>query len=431
MKNIFHEIVRLTDKKVQENGAQYMAFGLFVIATYPMYYFFWIYFSKQPYSNLTVRIIATLLCLLLALHKYWPQKAKKYLPLYWYITLLYCLPFFFTFMLLKNLFSPIWLANSILGLYFLMLLVDFKSFIVLFFLGAFLGALFAYFIPPPIYLNQLYPIDYFGITVTYLVSLVIGGMFARNREKIEQAKLQTMRSVGATVAHELRTPLAAIHAGITGAKQDIPILLEAYNSAKDHGLKVPTIQPDRLRNLPSVLNNIEDETEYSNTIINMILINAKQKGIYTNRFQTLSISSCIEEAITRYPFKSKESELIVWKKDVDFVFRGDKIFFIHVLFNLMKNALYYIEAEKKGKIYISCNIKNNSHVLYFKDTSRGISEKELPKLFEKFYTTTRHGTGLGLAYCKMVMLEFGGNIICKSKLGEYTQFELTFPKHTE
>ena len=121
-------------------------------------------------------------------------------------------------MLLKNMFAPLWLTNSILALYFLMLLVDFKSCMYLFFIGAFFGILFAYLIPTPA-VTQGTPIDYFGIIATYLVSLIIGGMFAHNREKIESEKIQTMKALGATLAHELRTPLGAIKSGIVGLKQ--------------------------------------------------------------------------------------------------------------------------------------------------------------------------------------------------------------------
>jgi signal transduction histidine kinase len=60
----------------------------------------------------------------------------------------------------------------------------------------------------------------------------------------------------------------------------------------------------------------------------------------------------------------------------------------------------------------------------------GIRHEVLPKLFEKFYTTTYRGTGLGLglAFCKMVMNGFGGSISCASEWGQYTTFKLIFPK---
>ncbi|HVV69648.1 MAG TPA: ATP-binding protein [Gammaproteobacteria bacterium] len=55
----------------------------------------------------------------------------------------------------------------------------------------------------------------------------------------------------------------------------------------------------------------------------------------------------------------------------------------------------------------------------------------MSRLFEKFYTTTTNGTGLGLPFCKMVMEMFQGHISCTSKYGEFTQFSLSFPNVNE
>lgn len=425
--NIFYKIKSIIDNKVRENGAQCTAFGLFGVFNYPIYYFIWLYFSKQPYSNLWLRIIATALCIGLLANKYWPEKAKQYLSVYWYITLTYCLPFFFTFMLIRNDFSSMWFANSILVFYFLILLVDFKSFVVLFLIGTGLGVSLAYVLPHPS-TQPSQAIDYFGIIITYLVSFIIGGTFAHNREKIEQAKLQTMKALGATVAHELRTPLVAIKFGISGVKEYFPSLVNAYLMAKKNQLEVAPIQTKHLQILSKVFDNIDAEIKYANTIINMILMNVKQNGTFSADFKALSMNDCIEEAMRRYPFKKGEMELIEWSPKNNFYFRGDSVLMVHILFNLMKNAFYFIEAAGKGKIKIWLTSIEGKNVLYFKDTSQGIEENVIPKLFEKFYTTTHHGTGLGLAYCKMVMMRFGGTISCKSQLGEFTQFEMIFPK---
>jgi len=51
----------------------------------------------------------------------------------------------------------------------------------------------------------------------------------------------------------------------------------------------------------------------------------------------------------------------------------------------------------------------------------------LPKIFTHFSTTRKGGSGMGLAFCKMVMQEYGGDITCESELGKYTRFILTFP----
>jgi len=51
----------------------------------------------------------------------------------------------------------------------------------------------------------------------------------------------------------------------------------------------------------------------------------------------------------------------------------------------------------------------------------------LPKIFDRFFSSTHHGSGIGLAFCKLVMQAYGGNITCQSQQGEFTEFVLSFP----
>lgn len=246
-----------------------------------------------------------------------------------------------------------------------------------------------------------------------------------------EERLAGIRSLSAGIAHELRTPLSAIQFSVQGAKNYLPSLVEAYNLAKEHHLPVKPIRSSHLKIMANVLDSINSEVRYSETIINMILMNVKQTGISKADFDQQEINACVTEAMLRYPFKPGEKELVEWKPNNNFLFIGDITLIEHVLFNLLKNALYFIEAAKKGSINIWCEILEDNNKLCFRDTAMGIPHEELPKLFTKFYTTTRHGTGLGLAFCKTVMTSLGGDIICHSEYGKYTRFELIFPKLDE
>ncbi len=103
---------------------------------------------------------------------------------------------------------------------------------------------------------------------------------------------------------------------------------------------------------------------------------------------------------------------------------------VHVLFNLLKNALFHIAKAGKGEIFIHLNQTPDSNELIFRDTSEGIPPDVLPHIFTHFYSwsaDTAIGAGIGLAFCRSVMSSFGGSINCESQLGEYTEFTLTFP----
>ena len=130
----------------------------------------------------------------------------------------------------------------------------------------------------------------------------------------------------------------------------------------------------------------------------------------------------------RYPFNEAENKIkIHFTIKEDFSFTGIPLLMVHVLFNLLKNALYYVLVAAKGDINIWIEKRERANSLHFKDTGAGIPAKLLPHIFEKFFSRTHHGTGVGLAFCKMMIESFGGRIDCFSEQGEFTEFVLTFP----
>ena len=118
---------------------QFVPFGIFGIINYPLSYFMWHNIHQQQYTSLSLRLIACGFCISLIFHKQLPHKVRIWLPVYWKITLIYCISFFGTFMSMKNNFSPGWQMNLVLGLFWLVLLVDWKNFFLLSLIGIISG----------------------------------------------------------------------------------------------------------------------------------------------------------------------------------------------------------------------------------------------------------------------------------------------------
>jgi two-component system CAI-1 autoinducer sensor kinase/phosphatase CqsS len=107
------------------------------------------------------------------------------------------------------------------------------------------------------------------------------------------------------------------------------------------------------------------------------------------------------------------------------------VLLVHVLFNLLKNALYHVAEAGKGEIFVWTEPNAvGENRLYFMDTGTGIHPSVLPRIFDRFYSSMSRGrgSGIGLSFCRMVMDGFGGSIECESVHGEFTRFILSFPK---
>ena len=239
-----------------------------------------------------------------------------------------------------------------------------------------------------------------------------------------------MLATAGSIAHELRTPLLGIRAGAAGLSNYLPTLIEAYQLAQAQGLPVESIRTAHLDSLRGVLERIDSEARQSNAIIDMMLVNARSAGAIKQALQPCSMATCVETALRRYPFSDDERRRVSWDKGDDFSFRGVELLMVHVLFNLIKNALRHIVHAGKGEIRLRIEA-GDRHRLIVRDSGGGIPSDVLPHIFERFYTSTGDdavlGAGIGLAFCHDVMLAFGGTISCESVLGEYTRFELNFP----
>ncbi|MFU8797503.1 MAG: PAS domain-containing protein [Gammaproteobacteria bacterium] len=241
-----------------------------------------------------------------------------------------------------------------------------------------------------------------------------------------QNKLAGMTQISAAIAHELRTPLRAIGSSASGLKDYVPKLLETYRIAKKTKLPIPDINPIHQKSLAPLLGVIESEIQSAMTVIEMLLIRLNQEE-GEKELVACSMRGCIDAALKRYPFDTGERGLIHWEVREDFLFRGKELLVVHILFNLLKNALYYIGAVHKGGIYITLGQQDGMNKLYFKDTGMGISADIYPYIFDQFFSKTHHGAGIGLSFCKTVMRSFEGDITCQSIEGEYTEFTLSFP----
>jgi signal transduction histidine kinase len=96
------------------------------------------------------------------------------------------------------------------------------------------------------------------------------------------------------------------------------------------------------------------------------------------------------------------------------------------LLNLCRNAR---EAMPEGgRLAIELSLSPSDAVLRMSDSGSGIADSEREKIFDLFYTTKQHGTGLGLPLTQQIVAAHGGRIRCLPRAGGGTTFEVWLPR---
>lgn len=212
------------------------------------------------------------------------------------------------------------------------------------------------------------------------------------QERLAQQKhLSAMGEMVAGLAHQIRTPLAtAILYSSQLTKPELPALKQQQFSGK-----------------------ILERLHYLERQVNDMLIYAKQGRLAMQGFSWQGLMRRIEEQMAEYDVvflldDHVSDDMVIGNEDA---LRG-------ALLNLLNNA---VEA---GADVISLVAEQAEHdvVVTIRDNGAGIEPLAQKQLFEPFYTTKTHGTGLGLAVVESVVTAHGGRIECRSEPGLGCQF---------
>ncbi|MBU6339165.1 MAG: response regulator [Rickettsiales bacterium] len=254
---------------------------------------------------------------------------------------------------------------------------------------------------------------------------------------IHEEKLKFTKSLAGSIAHELRNPLNAIN--LLGSQ--INNLISKLDETKKDKImdSIDSSVIDTKSEVIGLTSDIRNAISSANNIIDIVLSDLSEKPIKKTDFKYLTVKTTIENIISKYGYKS-ELEKTKIKVNIDskssFIFKAAPDRFDFIIYNLLKNAFYYLKEYPNSIITIGAEqrvFKEKSYnVIYVHDTGPGIPVDVIPKLFGSFFTLGKEdGTGLGLAFCKRNMVAFDGDIICESEIGKWTKFSLLFPLLSE
>jgi signal transduction histidine kinase len=142
-----------------------------------------------------------------------------------------------------------------------------------------------------------------------------------------------------------------------------------------------------------------------------------------------------QSEILNVPNIVKLSVDIFNERYIDFASAKEEIFanfdrtqLIRVVTNLVKNAVQATKTTEDPKILVEVNDLDTQVEITVTDNGTGISEDNLPMIFEPKFTTKTSGMGLGLAMVKNIVETYKGTITFTTQEGEGTVFRVIFPK---
>jgi two-component system, CAI-1 autoinducer sensor kinase/phosphatase CqsS len=370
--------------------------------------------NPQLFDGVALRAVAVVLFLALALKDRWPDKLKPYYIAYSYVALLYCLPCFTVLTALQQGGGVPAISNAFIVLCFLVLLTDWRNTLVMLFVGVGIaGAAYAATTPHP-----RMPMELVAQLPAFALIVIGGNLFKFSTEQIDaERKLRATQALAGSIAHEMRNPLGQLKYSLEGMQRALP----APSASSDP----QAVAPQQLDDLYRLLAQGEMAVKRGLQVIAMTLDEVGAKPVDASRFECLSAAEVARKAVQEYGWENEtERERVGVDVVRDFNFRGDETAFLFVLFNLMKNALYYLALDPEARITITVDEPR----VRVRDTGPGMTAEQVARAFQPFASTGKTGgTGLGLAYCQRVMRAFGGSVECESLPGRYTQFTMEFP----
>lgn len=148
------------------------------------------------------------------------------------------------------------------------------------------------------------------------------------------------------------------------------------------------------------------------------------------KFESGSVNKIIEQAILLY--EDRHDDVVIYtdleRKLPETMIDAEQL--RRVFVNLIENALEAFDAgqiDKKITVTTTFDSARDLVVTEISDNGTGISDNEIPKLFQPYFSTKGRGTGLGLAIVHRIVVEHGGKIRAASNLPKGAKFVIELP----
>lgn len=264
----------------------------------------------------------------------------------------------------------------------------------------------------------------FDITQTY-----------ENSQKLKRAEqLASLTTLAAGVAHEIKNPLGSISIYIQLIEKIIKKNIDNFSQC--------------YKELKEYCGIIKEEIGRLEDTINSFLFSVRKLEL---NLEEISINSLILSTIAflKYEIENNNINLEIKFDRDNLIMRIDERYIKQSLINIIQNAIDSVlekeemtkkeknkekndnkkeyKKEYKKEIQIKLKTVDNYALINIKDNGIGISDDMMPKIFEPYFTTKRHGTGLGLTNVARIIEAHNGNINIESEYCKGTEVIIKLP----
>ena len=225
-----------------------------------------------------------------------------------------------------------------------------------------------------------------------------------------QILLNSMKEINDNIAHDLRSPLARIR-GIAEMTLVSDKTLDDYKEM--------------------AASTVEDCDSLIDMINTMLDITEAEAGVNGTQEEEFDIVVMINEACELFrPVADEKIIELNCRLPESYLFRGVRKKMQRIVTNLLENAIKY--TPEKSTVNVSAEVQDGDIQIIFEDNGIGISENDLPHIFERFYRCDRSrsqgGVGLGLSLAKAFAESMEGMIQVNSTMNQGSTFTLKFAR---
>jgi two-component system sensor histidine kinase/response regulator len=219
----------------------------------------------------------------------------------------------------------------------------------------------------------------------------------------------------AIVSHELRSPLSAVQQNL-------------FNLAFELSDQV---SEDQQRRLDRMKTRISDLLEMISTWLRVIKTDIES---IKENFKPTSLENVIEkaaESVQTHAVRKNIDIVTEIEEPISQVF-GEEGTLTETIVNILINAIKY--SQNNSQVFLSAGQKEDTVIISICDTGVGISDDDLPHIFDDFYSgkssqPSERGSGIGLALSRRIIETHNGTITVDSEFGKGSTFEIQLPAY--